>query len=144
MKWVTREKAKVDRIACPWLIKHFIDKDSEFLFVPADQVLSVAEREGAISFDTPGARFTHTSAGKCTFEVLVEHYKIADRAIHKLAKIVHGADILEDINITPESAGLLAIAEGFRFISKNDYENMQRQFTVYDALYEYCKQAVEE
>jgi len=140
MKWVTREKAKVDRIACPWLIKNFIDEKAEFIFVPANQVLSVAEKEDAISFDAPGANFTHSEDGKCTFEVLVEHYKIKDKAIEKLAKVVHGADVPKDINITPESAGLRIIADGFRLISKNDQDNMKKQFAVYDALYAYFKQ----
>ncbi len=139
MKWVTREKAKVDRIACPWLIKNFIDKDAEFLFVPADQVLTVAEKEQAISFDAPNAKFTHTQDGKCTFEVLVEHYKITDPAILRLAKVVHGADVPKDVTLTPESAGLQTIAEGFRIISKDDHDNMAKQFAVYDALYAYFK-----
>ncbi|HSH67050.1 MAG TPA: chromate resistance protein ChrB domain-containing protein [Bacteroidia bacterium] len=143
MKWVTREKAKVDRIVCPWLIKNFIDKEAEFLYVPADQVLSVAEKEGAISFDAPSAKFTHTEDGKCTFEVLVEHYKITDPAIQKLAKVVHGADVPKDIAITPESAGLQTIAEGFRIISKDDHENIKKQFAVYDALYAYFKNHAE-
>ncbi len=139
MRWITREKAKVDRIACPWLIRNFIDKDAEFIFVSSDQVLAVAKKENAISFDAPGAKFTHSADGKCTFEVLVEHYKITDVAVHKLARVVHGADIPEDINITVESAGLKAIAEGFRLISSDDKENIQKQFAVYDALYAYFK-----
>ncbi len=140
MKWVTREKAKVDRIACPWLIKSFIDTEAEFLFVPADQVLEVAKREQAASFDAPNAQFTHTQDGKCTFESLVEYYKITDPAILKLAKVVHGADVSKDITITAQSAGLQTIAEGFRLISKNDHDNMAKQFAVYDALYAYFKQ----
>lgn len=140
MKWVTREKAKVDRIACPWLIKNFIDKDAQFLFVPEDQVLEVAKKEQAISFDAPNAKFTHRSDGKCTFEALVEHYKITDPAILKLAKVVHGADVPKDITITPQSAGLQTIAEGFRLISKDDHDNMSKQFAVYDALYAYFQQ----
>lgn len=139
MKWVTREKAKVDRIACPWLIKNFIDKEAEFLYVPADQVFTVAEKAHATSFDAPNAKFTHTADGKCTFEALVEHYKISDPAIAKLAKVVHGADVSEDITITPQSAGLQTIAEGFRLISKDDHDNMSKQFAVYDALYAYFK-----
>lgn len=140
MKWVTREKAKVDRIACPWLIKNFIDKKAEFIFVPADKVLSVTEKENAISFDAPGAKFTHSEDGKCTFEVLVEHYKIENKAIEKLAKVVHGADVPKDINITPESAGLRTIADGFKLISKNDHENREKQFAVYGSLYAYFKE----
>lgn len=137
MKWVTREKAKVDRIACPWLIKNFIDKDAEFLYVPEEQVLEVAEKEQATSFDAPNAQFTHTEDGKCTFEALVEHYKITDPAIQKLARVVHGADVPKDITITPQSAGLQTIAEGFRLISKDDHDNMSKQSAVYDALYAY-------
>jgi len=144
MKWITRKNAKVDRIACPWLIKKFIDKEAEFLFVLPEEVLSIAENESAISFDAPGANFTHTDDGKCTFEVLVELYKINDKAVKKLAKVVHGADVPKDINITPESAGLRTIADGFRLMSKDDYDNMEKQFTVYDALYAYFKQTVEE
>jgi len=144
MKWITRKNAKVDRIACPWLIKKFIDKEAEFLFVLPEEVLSIAENESAISFDAPGANFTHTDDGKCTFEVLVERYKINDKAVKKLAKVVHGADVPKDINITPESAGLRTIADGFRLMSKDDYDNMEKQFTVYDALYAYFKQTVEE
>lgn len=136
MKWITRQKAKVDRIACPWLIKHFIDPEAEFIFVPPEQVLSLAEKEESISFDAPGAAFTH-SDGKCTFEALIEHYKINDPAILKLARVVHGADVSEDIAIAPESAGLKAMAEGFRLISKDDHENIQKQFALYDALYAY-------
>ena len=137
MKWVTREKAKVDRIACPWLIKNFIDKDADFLFVSPQKVLAVAEKEKAISYDAPDAQFTHTEDGKCTFEVLMEHYKIQDKAIHQLAKVVHGADVPKDISFTPESAGLRTIADGFRIICNDDYENMAKQFAVYDALYAY-------
>lgn len=140
MKWVTREKAKADRIACPWLIKKFIDKEAEFIFVPSTKVHAAAEKENAISFDAPGAKFTHSSDGKCTFEVLVDHYKIKDKAIQKLANVVHGADVPEDIGITPEPAGLRTIADGFRLISKDDHENMQKQFAVYDALYAFFRQ----
>ncbi|MFA4957639.1 MAG: chromate resistance protein ChrB domain-containing protein [Candidatus Methanoperedens sp.] len=144
MKWITRKKAKVDRIACPWLIKNFIDKEAEFIFVSPDQVLTVAEKENALSFDAPGAKFNHSSDGKCTFEVLIDHYKIKDQAIQKLAKVVHGADVTKDIGKTPESAGLLTIADGFRLISRDDHENMQKQFAVYDALYAYFQQGFQE
>lgn len=137
MKWVTRKNAKVDRIACPWLIKNFIDNNAEFLFVSAEEVLAVAEKENAISFDAPGAKFTHTEDDKCTFEVLIEQYRIDDKAVRELAKVVHGADVPKDISIAPESAGLRTIADGFRLISKNDDENMKKQFAVYDALYAY-------
>src|SRR5438445_2068506 len=95
MKWVTRERPKTDRIACPWLIENFIDPDAEFLFVPADQVLEVAEREDAQSYDAPKAEYTHRG-GLCSFEVLVEEYKLDDPALRLLARIVHGADVSED------------------------------------------------
>jgi hypothetical protein len=121
------------------LIRNFIDKEAEFLFVPKEEVLSIAEKEGAISFDAPGEKFTHDAHVKCTFEVLVEHYKITDTAVQALAKVVHGADVPKDIGITPESAGLRTIAEGFRLNSRDDYENMKQQFAVYDALYAYFK-----
>jgi len=137
MKWVTRERAKVDRIACPWLIKKFIDPDSEFLFVPADKVLSVAESKRAIPFDAKGAELGHHGE-KCTFDALIEKYNLKDAALFELAKIVRGADT-DAKNLTPYSNGLEAIAEGFRIVSKNDFENMEKQFPVYDALYAFCK-----
>ena len=137
MKWVTRERAKVDRIACPWLIKKFIDTDAEFLFVPADKVLSVAESKRAIPFDAKGVELGHHGE-KCTFDALIEKYNLKDAALFELAKIVRGADT-DAKNLTPYSNGLEAIAEGFRIVSKNDFENMEKQFPVYDALYAFCK-----
>src|SRR5439155_7435820 len=109
-KWVTREHPKTDRIACPWLIRNFIDPDAEFLYVSAEQVLAVADREGAHSYDAPDAEYTHRD-GLCSFEVLVEEY--ADPAVRLLAQIVHGADISDDHDATPQSRGLLSVAEGF-------------------------------
>jgi len=137
MKWVTRERAKVDRIACPWLIKKFIDTDAEFLFVPADKVLSVAESKRAIPFDAKGVELGHHGE-KCTFDALIEKYNLKDAALFELAKIVRGADT-DAKNLTPYSNGLEAVAEGFRIVSKNDFENMEKQFPVYDALYAFCK-----
>jgi hypothetical protein len=137
MKWVTRERAKVDRIACPWLIKKFIDPDAEFLFVPANKVLSTAESTKAIPFDIEGVELGH-HGDKCTFDALIEKYNLKDRVLFGLAKIVRGADTNAK-DLTPYSNGLEAIAEGFRSISRNDFENMQRQFPVYDALYAFCK-----
>ena len=141
MKWVTRERPKTDRIACPWLIKNFIDADAEFLYVPADDVLEVAEREGAHSYDAPGARFTHRD-GLCSFEVLVEEYEIADPAVTRLARIVHGADISDDRDATPESRGLLAVAEGFHLLDLGDHRQLELSLPVYDALYAWCKHEV--
>src|SRR5436309_615018 len=109
MKWVTRAGAKTDRVACPWLIRKFIDPEAEFLFVPADQVLSVAREQSAKSFDAPGADYTHRDR-KCSFEVLINEFSIKDPAVVHLARIVHGADIPADLSCTPQSAGLLAIA----------------------------------
>ena len=114
MKWVTRENANVDRIACPWLIKRFIDPEAELLFVPREQVLEVAEREGAHSYDAQGAEYTHRD-GKCSFDVLVEEFKLGDDpGLVRLAKIVHAADVSKDIDSSPEGRGLSAIARGHR------------------------------
>src|SRR6202165_1150169 len=112
MKWVTRKNANVDRIACPWLIRRFIDKDAEFLFVSTDEVSAVAQREGAIPYDVKGAELGHVD-GRCSFESIMVKYQLTDPALQKLAKIVHGADVAADINIAPESAGLQAVAAGF-------------------------------
>ena len=143
MKWVTREHPKTDRIACPWLIKNFIDADAEFLYVPADQVLAVAEREGAHSYDAKGARYTHRD-GLCSFEVLVEEYEISDPAVQLLARIVHGADVSEDRDATPQSPGLQAVAEGFHYlVPDDDHRQLELEWPVYDALYQWCKRQVE-
>jgi hypothetical protein len=142
MKWVTREHPKTDRIACPWLIKNFIDAEAEFLYVPADQVLATAEREGAHSYDAAGARYTHRD-GLCSFEVLVEEYGITDPAVHMLARIVHGADVSEDRDATPQSPGLQAVAEGFHYlIPDDDHRQLELEWPVYDALYAWCKHQV--
>ena len=138
MKWVTRERPKTDRIACPWLILNFIDPDAEFLYVPADEVLEVAKREEALSYDAPGARYTHRD-GLCSFEVLVEEYEIADPAIALLARIVHGADVAEDRDATPQSRGLLAVAEGFHLLDLADHRRLELSLPVYDALYAWCR-----
>jgi hypothetical protein len=141
MKWVTRERPKTDRIACPWLIRRFIDPEAEFLYVAADDVLLVAEREGALSYDAPGARYTHRD-GLCSFEVLVEEYGIEDPAVGLLARIVHGADVAEDVDETPQSAGLKAVAEGFSYLVTDDHAQLELELPVYDALYEWCRRVV--
>ncbi|MCI0461662.1 MAG: chromate resistance protein [Gemmataceae bacterium] len=139
MKWVTRERVKVDRVACPWLIKKFVDPDAEFLFVPVDQVLPVAEREGAIPYDVPDVELGHHE-GKCSFEAIVAKYGITDPAVHLLAQIVHGADVAQDLYRRPEAPGLKAIAEGFRHLGlSDDHEVLAKEFVVYDALYAYCQ-----
>ena len=138
MKWVTRERPKTDRIACPWLIRNFIDPEATFLYVPAGDVLAVAEKEGAHSYDAPGARYTHRD-GLCSFEVLVEEYGIDDPAIALLARIVHGADVPEDRDATPQSRGLLAVAEGFSLLGLDDHRQLELSLPVYDALYAWCR-----
>ena len=141
MKWVTRERPKTDRIACPWLIKNFIDPEAEFLYVPADQVLEVAEREGAHSYDAPDAEYTHRD-GLCSFEVLVEEYELDDPALQLLARIVHGADVADDRDATPQSRGLLAVAEGFHLLNLGDHRQLELSLPVYDALYAWCRNEV--
>ena len=139
MKWITREKVKVDRVACPWLITKFVDPDAEFLFVPADRVMEVAAREGAIPFDVPGIELGHHE-GRCSFEAIVRKYEIDDPAVRLLAEIVHGADVNPDLYGRPEAPGLKAIAEGFRHLGlANDHAILAREFVVYDALYAYCR-----
>jgi hypothetical protein len=140
VKWVTRERPKTDRIACPWLIRKFIDPEAEFLFVPPDDVLSVAEREGAYSFDAPGARYTHRG-GLCSFEVLIEEHGLEEPGLAHLARIVHGADIADERDATPESRGLLAIAEGFALLDLGDQRQLELSLPVYDALYAWCSRA---
>ena len=137
-KWVTRERPKTDRIACPWLIRNFIDPDAEFLYVPADEVLEVAKREGAHSYDAPDAEYTHRD-GLCSFEVLIEDHAIEDPALRLLARIVHGADIAGDRDATPQSRGLLAVAEGFSLLNLTDHRQLELSLPVYDALYAWCK-----
>jgi hypothetical protein len=141
MKWVTRERPKTDRIACPWLIQKFIDPDAEFLYVPADQVLAVAEQEGAHSYDAPDATYTHRD-GLCSFEVLIEEYNLDDPALRQLARIVHGADIADDRDATPQSRGLLAVAEGFHLLDLGDHRQLELSLPVYDALYAWCQHEV--
>jgi hypothetical protein len=141
VKWVTRERPKTDRIACPWLILNFIDREAEFLYVPPDQVLVVAEREGGLSYDAPGARYTHRD-GLCSFEVLVEEYGIDDPAVALLARVVHGADVAEDRDATPESRGLLAVAEGFHLLELDERRQLDLSLPVYDALYAWCRNEV--
>ena len=137
MKWVTRERARVDRIACPWLISRFIDRDPTFLFVPAAEVMTVAEREQAIPYDVPGVELGH-HGDRCSFDAFLEKYRLDDPALQALALVVRGADTAQR-TLTPESPGLYALATGFQATSKDDFENMSRQFPAYDALYAYCR-----
>ena len=142
MKWITRENAKVDRIACPWLIRRFIDPDAEFLFVARDDVLAVAEREGGHSYDAGGAEYTHRD-GKCSFDVLVEEFELADDpALVRLAQIVHAADVSDDRADSPEGAGLYAIAHGFAILhGTEDHRKIELETPMYDALYAWCQRS---
>jgi hypothetical protein len=141
VKWVTRENANVDRVACPWLIKRFIDPEAEFLFVSKDQVLETAEREGAHSYDAAGAEYTHRD-GKCSFDVLVEEFGLtSDVALVRLAEIVHAADVSEDVHTSPEGAGLSAIAHGFALVhGTDDHRKIELETPMYDALYAWCQE----
>ncbi|MGE5178578.1 MAG: chromate resistance protein ChrB domain-containing protein [Bacteroidota bacterium] len=140
MKWITRENAKVDRIACPWLIKNFVDPEAVFLFVPPAEVAAVAASENAIPYDVAGAELGHV-AGRCSFESIVLKYNLAgDPGLVGVAAIVHGADVSEDVDRTPEARGLRAIAEGFALVhGKDDERKMELEFPVYDALYAWCR-----
>jgi len=143
VKWVTREHPKTDRIACPWLIRKFIDPDAEIVYVPANQVLEYAEREGATSFDAPGAEYTHRD-GKCSFETLIDAFGITDPAVRLMAEVVHGADVAEDRDATPESPGLLAIADGFALLPVDDHRQLELELPVYDALHAWAQDRVRE
>lgn len=137
MKWITRSHVHVDRVACPWLISRFIDSAAEFMFVPKSQVLAVADEEGAIAYDTPGADLHHRG-DLCTFDVLIEEYGLTDKGLLRLAKIVNAADT-DNLQNDPMAAGLEAIAVGFGLRFPDDFVNLQHQFEVYDSLYAYCR-----
>ncbi|MBI2822945.1 MAG: chromate resistance protein [Acidobacteria bacterium] len=138
MKWVTRSHVHVDRVACPWLIKRFVDNKAEFLFVPKNEVDRVARETGAIPFDAPDVDLGHHQ-GRCSFESILLQYDLQDAALHRLAKIVHAADIAQDIDSDPLARGLEAIATGFSVLFPDDELNVSRQFFVYDALYAWCR-----
>ena len=143
MKWITREKVKVDRVACPWLIRKFIDPTAEFLFVPEDKVMEAAKRESAIPYDVKGVEFGHHGK-ECSFDALVRKHKLdTDPALVLLAKIVNGADTDNTLWNQPEAAGLNAVAEGFRHLGlKDDHQILAAESIVYDALYAYCGEMV--
>ena len=139
MKWVTRERPKTDRIACPWLIRRFIDPEAEIVYVAPGEVLETARREGGRSFDADGADYTHRGA-KCSFEVLIDEFDLGnDPALARLARIVHAADVSRDLASEPEGAGLLAIGIGGLDVEPDDQRLLERGAFVYDALYEYCR-----
>jgi hypothetical protein len=140
MKWVTREDAKVDRIACPWLIRRFIDPGAEFLYVPTDQVTVVAEREGAIPYDVPGVELGHVD-GRCSFESILLKYNLTDDPA--LAKIVHAANVAADLDTVPEGRGLKTIAHGFSLVfGRDDRKKIDLEAPMYDALYAWCQRRV--
>ncbi|TMI80247.1 MAG: chromate resistance protein [Bacillati bacterium ANGP1] len=144
MKWVTRKNANVDRIACPWLIRRFVDRDAEFIYVSADEVAAVAERRGAVPFDVKGVELGHVD-GRCSFESIMVKYGLTDPALERLARIVHGADVAADVDIVPEAAGLKAIAHGFALLhGDNDHEKIRLETPLYDALYAWCRRQVAE
>ena len=137
MEWVTRSHVHVDRVACPWLIKRFIDSEAEFIFVPKSRVLEVADQENALSFDAPGAKYDH-DGDLCTFAVLIREYELTDKALLRLSKIVNAADT-DNLDKEPVAAGLEAIATGFGVRFPDDEENLLYQFEVHDALYAWCR-----
>jgi hypothetical protein len=142
VKWVTRKNANVDRIACPWLIRRFVDAEAEILWVEADKVMELAEREGGIPFDVQGTELGHVD-GRCSFESILVKFDLTDPALRLLGRIVHGADIPVDIAIEPESAGLRALAYGFAHLhGDNDEEKLRLEAPVYDALYVWCQERV--
>lgn len=140
MKWVTRARPRVDRVACPWLIKKFVDADAEFIYASGDQVMVVAERDGAIPYDVPNVELGHVGP-ECSFDAIIRKYNLADPALQKLALIVRGADTAAK-DLTPESRGLEAIAAGFQLAYQDDHAQLAAELPVYDALYAYCQQQV--
>ena len=146
MKWITRQNVKVDRVACPWLIRRFVDSRAEFLFVPEGQLLDAARKENAIPFDAtrfPEVKLNHRGE-RCTFEAILEDYKLTDPALHRLALIIRGADVKGQEHVSTESLGLRAIAQGFALTGISDEERLAREFPMYDALYEYVRQELKE
>lgn len=135
MKWVTRENVHVDRTACPWLIKRFIDPTAEFVFLPAGEIEKVIKKEKAMSFDIPGAELGH-HGDRCSFDAIIDKYKIRDPAVLELASIVRGADT--DKTVAPEAAGLDAVMTGISMTSKDDHEAVEKASSVYDAFYAFC------
>jgi hypothetical protein len=140
MKWVTRERPKIDRIACPWLIARFIDQDPEFLFVPADRVLAVAAETGAIPYDIPGVELSHDGP-LCSFDAFLKKYRLTEPALAQLAVIVRGADTAH-LELAPQAPGLLAISLGLSHNFTDDHEMLEHGMVIYDALYVWCQSGV--
>lgn len=142
MKWITRERPKIDRIACPWLIKNFVDEEAEFIYVPKEQVFSKAKELDAIPYDIPGAEYSHEGEF-CTFDYIIKKHKLNDSAIHQLAAIVRGADTAS-FHLAPQAAGLWAISAGLSYNVKDDHEQLVVGMKIYDALYSWAKYVQEE
>ncbi len=143
MRWITRKNIKVDRVACPWLIRRFIDSDAEFLFVEEDRLLEMSEREGAIPFDAPklaAVKLNHRGE-RCSFEAIIEDYQLAAPGLERLALIVRAADVKGQEHVSPEGVGLRAIAEGFAHLGTSDIERLETGFQIYDALLAYARHA---
>jgi hypothetical protein len=143
MKWITRKDVKVDRVACPWLIRHFVDPDAEFLFVEEDELLAAAQRENAIPYDAPRIREVKLNhrGERCTFEAIIEDYKLQERGLEQLASIVRAADVKGQEQVAPEGTGLRAIAHGFAAMGISDEDRLRYQFPIYDALFEHTRSA---
>jgi hypothetical protein len=137
MKWITREFVHVDRVACPWLIRRFVDDEAEFLFAPADEVERMAQKEGAIPFDIPNAELGH-HGGQCSFDAIMNKYSLHDEALIDLATIVRAADT-DSFEIAPESIGLEAAATGATMITRDDHETVEKSMFLYDSLYANCR-----
>lgn len=142
MKWITRERPKIDRIACPWLIKNFIDKEAEFIYVPKDKVFSQAKELNAIPYDIPGADYSH-EGDLCTFDYIIKRHSIFDPAIQQLAIIIRGADT-DSFELAPQAAGLWAILAGLSYNIKDDYEQLTIGMKIYDVLYSWAKYVQDE
>lgn len=137
MKWITRERPKIDRIACPWLIKRFVDRDAEFIYVPKEKVFEEAQKINAIPYDIPGAEYSHYG-DRCTFDYIVEKHHLSDPALLQIADIVRGADT-DRFDLAPQAAGLWAISAGLSYNYKDDHEQLQIGLKIYDALYSWAK-----
>ena len=142
MKWITRERPKIDRIACPWLIKNFVDVDAEFIYVPKDKVFEKAKELNAIPYDLPGAEYTHVG-DYCTFDYIVRKHNITDTSVKQIAEIVRGADT-DSFELAPQAAGLWAISAGLSYNFKNDQEMLEIGMKIYDALYSWAKYVQDE
>jgi hypothetical protein len=142
MKWITRERPKIDRIACPWLIKKFVDSDAEFIYVPKEKVFDEAKALDAIAYDIPGAEYTHEGE-YCTFDYIIKKHHLTDPAVHQIARIVRGADT-DRFNLAPQAAGLWAISAGLSYNCKDDHDMLAIGMKIYDALYSWATYVQEE